>query len=227
MNKMAISSIENLFPSDSMYDASLAISAATAPLQRDLPTSVRRPLDLLKIPKRPREGFVDTYYGLFKTWLFNLDDPLDDAIARLGEGEIDVKEVEESVEEMKQLGVGIKIAFVKTEKIYRWCDDNVLLSTILLHSKLLEKVLARHDKKYLKKLEDREGVLEIQKFLREHRDIGKALLIIILEPLLVFGVLVAYLRGEFKHVLKYEKEVTNALRTLSNHNPDLIELLWE
>lgn len=222
---MAISSIENLFPSDSMYDASLVISAATAPLQHDLPISIGRPLDLLKFPKRPRERLV--YYEVFKTLLFNLDGPLDDAIARLGEGEIDVKEIEESVEEMKKLNMVIKTAFMETEAIYRWCDDDVLLSTILLHSKLLEKSLAKYDKKYLKKLEGRKGALEIQKFLREHRDFGKALLIIVLEPLLVFGVLIAYLRGEFKYVLKYEKEVTNALGTLSDHNPDLIELLWE
>lgn len=224
---MAISSIENLFPSDSMYDASLVISAATAPLQHDLPISIERPLDLLKFPQRPRERLVDKYYGFFKTLLFNLDGPLDDAIAQLGEGEIDVKEIEESVEEMKKLNMVIKTAFMKTEAIYRWCDDDVLLSTILLHSKLLEKSLAKYDKKYLKKLEDRKGALEIQKFLREHREFGKALLIIVLEPLFVFGVFIAYLRGEFKYVLKYEKEVTNALRTLSNHNPDLIELLWE
>jgi hypothetical protein len=137
---------------------------------------------------------------------------------------IEINEVWKSIESFKDLHDKAISSFrVDIEKAYKWFDDDVLLSTILFHINLTDIFISRLNKEAVKRAITNIGkMLEIT---RKHRDLCKSAVMLLLEPLLVFSVLTAFRKKDYNFILKYEKEVLNAARTISDFRPEIIKAI--
>jgi len=191
-----------------------------------IPTGIiSSPLDLFRSNLRVGQPMHrrDTIYQKVKDLLYGLDEAVDSFVAGMSETDsIDIDETLNSLNEFKKVHCqSISTLKVNIENAYRTgFNDDLLLATIIVHIKMTDAFISSVNREAVTNVSNNWG--KLVQTARKHKDICKTSLIVLMEPLLVYAVLTAFRKKDFRFVLKYEKEILNAARTYSDSRPEIL-----
>jgi hypothetical protein len=97
-----------------------------------------------------------------------------------------------------------------------WVSDDFLLATISLHQKIAEENIFEFSPEDIDALIP--AVSKIMGILKGDKELMRAILIVALEPILVYGALIASRENDNKYVSAYQGEVLRSVRTLKRYN---------
>lgn len=133
-------------------------------------------------------------------------------------------ESEELISKYKEIKNSHRSVRYKLEDLLDWVEDDSLLSTVLFHSKIADETVYSLSEDELEESLSDEETIEIeleegQEFTKQDKAIVKAMMLLSLEPLLVWAALYAYVRDDYRFILRYETEVESSARVIRRSAP--------
>jgi len=191
-----------------------------------LPKNVKTQMDLRRVspPKSwGRDRIVPRLYNEAKEILYEIDDKIDEMSDRLSK--VGVDEVKSGLDKISKMKSLHKMT-MSMKDLLGWVNDDHLLSTILFHMELAENVVfsintdkIKKDMENTKKTEAR--IKKIAELAKQNKELLKAMIILALEPLLIWSALYARINGDYHYILQYEKEVAFTARAITNVEPQI------
>jgi hypothetical protein len=225
--------MNNMMASPRFENTSNFLYVATHQIFRPLLQAVPKPIksrnDLRKvgfIRGFGREQRVSTLYNKAKDVLFDLDKEVANFASEIIKMEVPqlrnelISYLDHDYPKFKSLHK----SFLELKDVLSWVNDDYLLSTFLFHLKLSENfVFAVNVPKMKGAVKgDLSPVVESISHLQdEEKDYIKAIIVLTLDTLLIWGALEAKIRRDNDYILSYEENVSNAARTLARTKPEV------
>jgi len=181
------------------------------------PNFIKTPRDLLKLNTKDREKWNLSHkvYETAGDLLYTIDNKLDgfyNDIEKSIKTPGQTNRIKKNFEEYNKYHHKVKVEVGQLN----WVSDDFLLATISLHQKIAEENIFEFSPEDIDALIP--AVSKIMGILKGDKELMRAILIVALEPILVYGALIASRENDNKYISAYQGEVLRSVRTLKRYN---------